>query len=68
VRVTVSTDGRTVCENTVTSEFDLMSQHWGWGLQEFWQCQKNAAEAAFVTPQVRGELLALVEQRAVARR
>jgi adenosine deaminase len=68
LRVTVSTDGRTVCETTVTSEFERLAQHWGWGLQEFWQCQKNAAEAAFVTPEVRRELLAQVEQGATVHR
>lgn len=68
LRVTVSTDGRTVCETTVTSEFERLAQHWGWGVQEFWQCQKNAAEAAFVTPEVRRELLAQVEQGATVRR
>ena len=68
LRVTVSTDGRTVCETTVTSEFERLAQHWGWGLPEFWQCQKNAAEAAFVTPAVRRELLAQVEQGATVRR
>jgi adenosine deaminase len=63
LRVTVSTDGRTVCETSVTSEFEELAERWGWGLKEFWQCQKNAAEAAFVTPQVRRELLAQVERR-----
>jgi adenosine deaminase len=68
VRVTVSTDGRTVCESTLTSEFERLAQQRGWGLQEFWQCQKNAAEAAFVSSEVRRELLAQVEQSATARR
>jgi adenosine deaminase len=67
-RVTVSTDGRTVCESTLTSEFERLAQHRGWGLQEFWACQKNAAEAAFVSSEVRRELLAQVEQSATARR
>jgi adenosine deaminase len=62
VRVTVSTDGRTVCENSVTGEFEQLARDWGWGLSEFFACQKNAAEAAFVSPQVRQELLARIQQ------
>jgi adenosine deaminase len=62
VRVTVSTDGRTVCENTITGEFEQLAKDWGWGLSEFLACQKNAAEAAFVSAEVRRELLARLEQ------
>jgi adenosine deaminase len=62
VQVTVSTDGRTVCENTITGEFEQLAKDWGWGLNEFFACQKNAAEAAFVSPDVRRELLARIEQ------
>jgi adenosine deaminase len=61
LRVTVSTDGRTVSETSVTSEFERLAQGWRWGLNEFWICQKNAAEAAFVSPRVRQELLARIE-------
>jgi adenosine deaminase len=66
VRVTVSTDGRTVCENTVTGEFEKLAECWGWGLNEFWLCQKHAAEAAFVSSQFRQQLLAKIEQLAVS--
>jgi adenosine deaminase len=68
VRVTVSTDGRTVCENNLTAEFEQLAKHWGWGLGEFWACQKNAAEAAFVSGDVRRELLARIEQPAASMR
>lgn len=66
VRVTVSTDGRTVSDTHVTKEFERLAHCWGWGLAEFWTCQKNAAEAAFASPQVRRELLATIEQFAVS--
>lgn len=62
VPVTVSTDGRTVCENNLTAEFEQLARDWGWGLNEFSACQKNAAEAAFVSPEIRKELLARIEQ------
>jgi adenosine deaminase len=57
VKVTVSTDCRTVSNTTVTSEFELLMSQFGWGLNEFWQCQLNAAEAAFVSDELRSELL-----------
>ncbi len=68
VRVTVSTDGRTVCENSLSAEFDQLAQHWGWGLSEFFTCQKAAAEAAFVSADVRRDLLARIEQPAASAR
>jgi adenosine deaminase len=56
VRVTVSTDARTVSPTTVTLEFARLEKLFGWGLEEFWRCQQNAAEAAFASPAVRAEL------------
>ncbi len=58
VKVTVSTDGRTPSETTVTNEFERLAETAGWGLAEFWQCQRNAAEAAFVSDSYRERLLA----------
>ncbi len=58
VRVTVSTDARTVSPTTVSSEFDRLAQTFGWGLEEFWRCQHHAADAAFVSPQERRVLTA----------
>jgi adenosine deaminase len=56
-KVTVSTDGRTVSDTTVTSEFERLVSQFGWTATEFWQCQTNAAEAAFVPDNVRQEIL-----------
>jgi adenosine deaminase len=53
LRVTVSTDARTVSPTTVSSEFDRLAATFGWGATEFWRCQHHAAEAAFVSPQLR---------------
>lgn len=58
VRVTVSTDARTVSQTTVTSEFERLEKLFGWGLDEFARCQKNAADAAFVSSTVQSELFA----------
>jgi adenosine deaminase len=60
VRVTVNTDARTTSETSITREFELLAQSHAWGLAEFWQCQKNAAEAAFVAAAAREHLLAAI--------
>ena len=56
--VTISTDARTTSDSSVTQEFQIMQRHHGWGLAEFWACQRNAVRAAFVTASVRSELQA----------
>jgi adenosine deaminase len=60
LRVTVNTDARTTSETSITREFELLANTHGWALAEFWQCQKNAAHAAFVTAGMREELLAAI--------
>ncbi len=57
VRVTLNTDARTTSETSITREFELLAHSHGWGLAEFWQCQKNAAEAAFAPAEVKAELM-----------
>jgi adenosine deaminase len=58
LKVTVSTDAHTVSDTSVTSEFESLARHKGWGMGEFWTCQFNAANAAFVSSKIRNELLA----------
>jgi adenosine deaminase len=57
VRVTVSTDARTVSDTTVTSEFEHLAKAFAWGPQQFWICQRHAAAAAFTSAEIRAELL-----------
>lgn len=61
LRVTVSTDGRTLCGTTLTGEFERLAGQFGWGLREFGECQRNAARAAFVSEDVRARLLDRLE-------
>jgi adenosine deaminase len=56
LRVTVSTDARTVSPTTVSAEFDRLASTFGWSEPEFWRCQRYAVEAAFVSQQMRAEL------------
>jgi adenosine deaminase len=57
LHVTVNTDCRTVSRTTVTTEFERLESTFHWGAAEFHQCQRNSAEAAFVTDEVRADLL-----------
>jgi adenosine deaminase len=57
LRITVNTDCRTVSYTTVTKEFERLQNTFHWGAAEFHQCQRNSAEAAFVTDETRADLL-----------
>jgi adenosine deaminase len=54
--VTVSTDCRTISQTTVSAEFARLEKLFGWGQREFSICQRNAAEAAFLSPALRSEI------------
>ncbi|HLK33126.1 MAG TPA: adenosine deaminase [Terriglobales bacterium] len=58
LRVTISTDARTTSDSTVTQEFETLHRLHGWGMAEFWACQHNAVQAAFVSESVRAQLMA----------
>ena len=57
LHVTVNTDCRTVSHTTLTKEFERLENIFHWGAAEFHQCQRNSAEAAFVSDEVRADLL-----------
>jgi adenosine deaminase len=57
LHVTVNTDCRTVSYTTLTKEFERLENAFGWTAAEFHQCQLNSVEAAFVTDEVRADLL-----------
>jgi adenosine deaminase len=58
LRVTISTDARTTSDSSVSQDFETMQRLHGWGLDEYWACQRNAAQAAFAPESLRAELLA----------
>lgn len=58
LRVTISTDARTTSDSSVSQEFETLQRYHGWGVAEFWACQRNAAQAAFAPESVRAELQA----------
>lgn len=62
LRVTVSTDARTVSSTCVSDEFDRLAKTFSWGAAEFWRCQHHAAEAAFAPPEARAALAAKLSE------
>jgi adenosine deaminase len=56
LHVTVNTDCRTVSFTTLTKEFERLENTFRWGAAEFHRCQRNSAEAAFVSDDVRAAL------------
>jgi adenosine deaminase len=65
LRVTVSTDGRTTSDTSVTGEFERLRAQFGWGAAELLVCQRNAAEAVFAQPAIREALLARIDAAAL---
>lgn len=57
LHVTVNTDCRTVSHTTLANEFQRLESTFNWGPAEFHQCQLNSAEAAFVSEEIRADLL-----------
>ena len=57
LHVTVNTDCRTVSLTNLTKEFERLENTFHGGAAEIHQCQRNSAEAAFVSDEVRADLL-----------
>jgi adenosine deaminase len=58
IPLSVNTDGRTLVGVTLQQEYERLHQTFGWEAQDFYNCNRNALRAAFVTDDVRTDLLA----------
>ncbi|HSR33729.1 MAG TPA: hypothetical protein VLY63_24445, partial [Anaerolineae bacterium] len=58
ISVGVNTDARTLANVTLSQEYARLQQTFGWGPEEFYQCNRNALNAAFVPDDLRKRLLA----------
>jgi len=58
IPVSVNTDARTLVNVTLSQEYEKLHQTFGWDIQDFYQCNRNALNAAFVPDNVRHKLLA----------
>jgi adenosine deaminase len=58
ISVGVNTDARTISNITLSEEYAKLHETFGWDTEDFFQCNRNALNAAFVPDDVRGKLLA----------
>jgi adenosine deaminase len=58
IPVSVNTDARTLVNVTLSQEYEKLHQTFGWDSHDFFQCNRNALQAAFVPDDVRSKLLA----------
>jgi adenosine deaminase len=57
ISVGVNTDARTICNVTLTQEYEQLNRVFGWENEDFLQCNTNALRAAFIPEQTRKELM-----------
>jgi adenosine deaminase len=55
--VGVNTDTRTISNVTLSQEYARLHETFGWDADDFFRCNQNALEAAFVPDDVRNTLL-----------
>jgi adenosine deaminase len=56
ISLSINTDGRTISNVTLTQEYDKLESAFDWQNEEFLNVNLEAAEHAFVTPQMRATL------------
>jgi adenosine deaminase len=62
ISVGVNTDTRTISNITLSREYAKLHETFGWDTEDFFNCNRNALEAAFIPGDVRDRLMAkLVE-------
>ncbi len=57
VLVTINTDNRTVSNTTLSHEYELLNQYFGFSIQDFKTLNINAIQASFLSPKEKIELL-----------
>ena len=58
ISVGVNTDDRTLANITLSQEYTKLHDTFGWEVNDFFHCNRNALKAAFLQPDVRDQLLA----------
>ena len=56
VNCSISTDGRTISDISLSHEYQNLHQNFNWGIQEFLQCNLQAIDAAFLSEKIKIEL------------
>jgi adenosine deaminase len=58
IPVSVNTDARTLVNVTLSQEYAKLHETFGWDTEDFFHCNRNALNAAFVPDDVRDKLMA----------
>jgi adenosine deaminase len=57
VSIGVNTDTRTITNISLTQEYEKLQGTFNWGIEDFYNCNVNALNAAFITDELRERLL-----------
>lgn len=52
----INTDGRSISNISLTDEYERLQQTFGWGIEHFLRCNRNALEASFLPTQKKQQL------------
>ncbi|MBS1511436.1 MAG: adenosine deaminase [Bacteroidetes bacterium] len=62
VSLNVNTDTRTITNISLSKEYERLQQHFGWTVKDFYQCNLNALNAAFIDDVLRTKLIEQLQQ------
>lgn len=62
ISIGVNTDTRTISDVTLTEEYEKLNRVFGWGVDEFLQCNLNALQAAFILENTRDDLITRLKE------
>ncbi len=57
VALNINTDCRTIVDITLNREYNKLHENFGWGKQDFYDCNVNAVKAAFIPEALKEKLL-----------
>ncbi|NGP77340.1 adenosine deaminase [Balneolaceae bacterium YR4-1] len=59
--LSVNTDGRTTSNVSLTQEYKKLHETFGWGEEQFLQCNLNAIDAAFITGEKKTDMIQKIQ-------
>lgn len=62
ISVGINTDARALCHLTLTEEYQKLHQAFGWGKEQFLNCNLNAIQASFAPESVKEKIRKILQQ------
>lgn len=62
VALNINTDCRTIVHVNLNTEYKRLQENFGWTKQDFYDCNVNAVNAAFIPSEVKEKLLAQLDK------